>query len=578
MPAPPRPAHRQRPVHPRGHVVRGGAPRPQDIPPRPRPPSRSQGGPRNPPPPGWFSRPTKLGNSRPRLWASFLVITVLFGVVLGRVAELQILKGPAYQQISDGQRTRVVDVHPHRGSILDRQGRPLAETVDASAVFADPSMVTDPAVVAEALAPLLGVSDVDLLRKISDREKRFVYLARKAPLDLADQIMALELPGIGTLPESRRLYPQGRAAASVVGFSGVDGEGLAGVEYWYDDLLAGSDGRMLIAAGAQGQRIPGGSTVEQPAVAGSDVVLTLDRDIQFVAQRAIADQVARHKADRGMIVVLNPKTGEVLAMASAPTVDPASPGGSPAEAQGNPAVTHALEPGSVNKVVTAAAALEEGIVTPTSTVVVPPELQIYDKTFTDSHSHGILNLTFAGVVAKSSNIGTIKVAQRLGEDRMYEYLRKFGFGSRTGLGFPGETPGIVPEPKDWSGTSLGAIAIGNGVVVNAVQMAEVLATIANGGIRIAPTLVKETVGPEGERVEPDRPEGERVVSESTADAMTAMLEAVVSPRGPRRRRPCPATESPARRVRRTVSSRAVCSTCPTSRASCRRTTRSLPSP
>ena len=465
-----------------------------------------------------------------RLLHALVVVAFALVVLAGRLVQLQGLESTTYAAKAERQRLRKVELVATRGAILDRAGRPLAMNVDARAVYADPKLVEDAAKTARELQPLLRIKAHEIQAKLT-RTGRFVYLARGVDPETARQVMALKAPGIGTLPETKRVYPNQALGAAVVGFVGREGDGLGGIEYALDDALAGKPGEELVEEDNAGRRIPAGEHHVTPPVAGTSQVLTIDRDIQWQAERAIAAQVQKTRAKSGQIIVMDIKTGEILALAVAPTFDPNRPTASPPERRGNPALSQVYEPGSVNKVITAAAALEEGILAPDSTVIVPPSIRVSNHTFTDAHKHGTLKMTFTGVLAESSNIGTIGVAQRLGKDKLYEYLRRFGLGERTGIRFPGESPGLLPQPQDWWSTAMGTIPIGQGVAATSLQVAAAYAAIANGGIRVQPSLVKGSMDANGVLQPAPAPRQTRAVSAATAAKVTAMLEAVTSEEG-----------------------------------------------
>ncbi len=462
---------------------------------------------------------------RHRLMHGLFGVGALLAVLAGRLVQLQGLDATAYAAKAEQQRLRKVALAPDRGRILDRNGVELALDVDARAVYADPKLVEDPAGSAARLAPLLALKPAEIEAKLR-KPGRFVYLARGVDVGLAQRILDLEVPGVRTVPEARRVYPNGALGAAVIGFVGRDGTGLGGVEFALDDQLTGTPGEMLVEEDTDGRQIPGGERRIRPAVAGTTQMLTIDRDIQWQAERVLAAQVRSTRAKGGQILVLDARTGEVLALAVTPSFDPNDHRRAPAGALGNPAVSTVYEPGSVNKVITAAAALETGLLRPDSTVVVPPSIRVADKTFTDVHAHGTERLTFTGVLAKSSNIGTIGIAQRLGTGVVYDYLRRFGFGTRTGIRFPGESAGLLPHPDEWSGSQAGTVPIGQGVSATSLQIAAAYAAIANGGVRVAPSLVRGSVGPDGVLHPVPRPAQTRAVSAATAAALTRMLEAV----------------------------------------------------
>lgn len=501
--------------------------------PRPAPHRARATSPRRPAPP---RRPvnrrpaTRRADPRKRLLHGLFVVAIVLAVLAGRLVQLQGFDSTVYAEKAAKQRLRNITLAATRGSILDRDGRPLALNVDARAVYADPKFVTDVTKAAAALAPLLGVPAKELRPKLR-RATRFVYLARGVDPEVARRIVAAKVPGIGTLPETKRVYPNDALAASVIGFVGREGNGLGGVEYALDADLRGKPGEEVVEEDTAGRQIPSGAHRTTPPVPGRNAVLTIDRDIQWQAERVLADQVAKTRAKRGQIVVMDVKSGEILAMAVAPTFDPNNPTDSPADLRGNPALSQVYEPGSVNKVITAAAALETGLVTPDTHVVVPPSVRIANKTFTDAHAHGTLDMTFTGVLAESSNIGTIGIAQRLGKETLYDYLRKFGLGERTGIRFPGESPGLLPQPHEWWSTAIGTIPIGQGVAATSLQVAAAYAAIANGGVRVQPSLIRGSMNADGTMTPAPAPKRVRAVSAKTARQVTRMLEAVVSKDG-----------------------------------------------
>lgn len=461
----------------------------------------------------------------------------LFG---GRLLDLQAVQAPANAARAEAGRLRTVELPAARGAITDVHGTVLATSVDARNVTADQTLVTDPAGAAAALAPLLGLDAAgrqELQQRLTGT-KRFTYLARQVTPQTWDQIKALQLPGIFSEPTTRRVYPAQGLAASVVGFVGREGDGRGGIELAYQKELAGLDGVLTYESGAGGRQIPTGSAAEQEPVAGSDVRLTIDRDIQWQAQHLLEARVKASNADSGTVIVMDTRTGAIKALATAPTFDPGDLRAASADDIGNRALSDIYEPGSTSKIMTAAAVLEEGALTAGSTVVVPASrngtsvgLKLGDKVFHDHADHGTERLTFTGVLAKSSNIGTIIAAKKIGKDRLYGYLKKFGIGEPTGLGFPGESKGLLTPPATWSQEQFGTVAFGQGLSLNAVQAASVFATIANNGVRVQPSLVAGTMAPDGSFAPAAVPRTTRVVSAETAATLRAMLESVVSDEG-----------------------------------------------
>jgi cell division protein FtsI (penicillin-binding protein 3) len=387
------------------------------------------------------------------------------------------------------------------------------------------------------LAPLLGI-DAATLQATLTGNKRFVYVAKAVTPEVWNQVRNLDLPDTTGLPgifgesTSKRIYPGGETAANVVGFVGADGKGLGGLEYSLDKTLAGRAGKATFEMSAGGRRIPSGVDSEHDAVPGQDVALTIDRDIQWTAQQAIARAVKATSSQSGTVIVLDPHTGDVLAMATVPTFDANAAGSAPAAALGNRALSEPYEPGSTGKVITASALLEEHVITPATKITVPNRYCRAGKCFKDFENHGTEHLTYAGTIAKSSNIGTIRAAERLGNlKRLYPYLHKFGVGQPTGLGLPGEAAGALLPTNQWSATSGYTMAFGQGYSVNTVQMASVFATIANDGVRVTPRLIAGTTGADGKMDLRPGSTSFRVVSTATARTVRSMLEAVTETGG-----------------------------------------------
>lgn len=494
-----------------------GRPRPQRGPGygRPKPPRRST---------------FRLADPR-RRGAVLLIATGLVLSVFGaRLVELQAVRGETLASEALDQRLRTQEIPAMRGAILDSAGEPLALTMEARNLTADQTLVTDPAAVADQLGPILGVApDVLAARLTGDR--RFIYVAKGLTPETWDRIAALRLPGLFSEQTSRRVYPAGDLAANVVGFVGADGKGLGGMEFADEKLLAGTPGTQTYERGPGGRVIPTANSSVTDAQPGTSIRLTIDRDIQFVAQQAIASTVRKARADSGSVVVMDPHTGQILALASVPTFNPNKVASATDGNRGNRALTDVFEPGSTSKVMTLSAVINEGKATPYSVIHVPSVLNRGGDTFHDDHPHGGLDLTLAGIMAKSSNIGTILASERIGGKKLYKYAKKFGIGEPTGLNFPGEANGYIPPHDKWSPTSMPTIAFGQGLSVNAVQAASVFATIANDGVRVEPSLVSEYVLPDGTTQVPPAPKTTRVVSAATAKQVRAMLEMVVGPGG-----------------------------------------------
>jgi cell division protein FtsI (penicillin-binding protein 3) len=462
-------------------------------------------------------------------------VAFVLSLFAGRLVQLQGIESKGYAEAAVRQRLSRIDLPAVRGPITFAQGQSLAMTVDARVIYADPVMV-DAArrnQIASSLASMFGLNAADLLRKLtpSSKNNRYVELVHHVEPDRARMVTAMDFKGIGTLREYRRVYPGGMLAANVSGFVNGDGDGGAGLESSENKLLKGRSGWQKVELSENGQRIPMGEDQQSKPIPGRGIRLTLDRDIQWKAQDAIARQVKATHAQSGSVIVMDPRTGQVVAMATAPTFDPATYYKAKPVNLGNRVVQEGFEPGSTSKVITAAAAMEAGGVTPETAFTVPDHLRRYDRVFHDSETHPTERLTFGGVLAKSSNIGTILASERVSPSQLYQYMRAFGYGQKTGVGLPGESPGLLKPVDQWWGTDRFSIAFGQSVSVNALQTASVYATIANGGVRVTPNLVAGTTDDHGTLTPAARPASRRVIKQSTADALTKMLEGVTTKEG-----------------------------------------------
>jgi cell division protein FtsI (penicillin-binding protein 3) len=470
------------------------------------------------------------GGFRPRVRLIFLLacLVLAFVLIAGRLVWVQGLNSSRYVALASLQRDRTLTLPATRGEILDRNGQVLAMSVDAKTVIADPHQISDPKAESLALAPLLGVPAGTLAATLSNGSG-YAYLARQIDPHLAARVMALRLPGITDIDEPQRVYPDGQLAAHVLGFlGGTRGRGLAGLESVYNGLLAGRAGQEQIQADPQGQEIVSAHSQVIPPVQGSDLILTLDQDIQYEAETALAQAMQSYKARAGSIVVMDPATGNVLALANAPTFDPGNFATATAQDLTDRAVSDVYEPGSTNKVITASAALESGAVTTQTVVTVPNSIYVNGSRFHDAETHGTLELTLPQILEQSSNVGTIRIAMQVGAPRMDDYLQKFGYGKPTGIGLPGESGGILPSLANWSGTTLPTAAIGQGVALTVMQMMSVYSTVANGGVRVTPRIVAATRDAAGRLRPVKRATPHRVIQAATASTITSMLLNVVN--------------------------------------------------
>jgi cell division protein FtsI (penicillin-binding protein 3) len=464
-------------------------------------------------------------------WGLVFMVGLLV-VVIGRLAYLQGVDGRQYTEAAVQSRLHTYPIAALRGQILDAKGRALAYTVDASRVVADPTVVDDPAKTARELSPLVDVPADDLLAKLT-RKTRYVVLASQISTAKTDAISALELPGVAFEDDPVRLYPAGLVGGQVVGFVGRDGTGLAGVEHAFQKQLAGTDGQRRVEVGSGGNPIPSGIDESSPATDGSTVNLTLDEDLQYVTDQRLAQACQDGATTHASAVVLDVHTGHVVAMGSCPGYDPGKYSQTDPDLLGNPAVSDVFEPGSVMKAVTLSAVLQEGVANPDTVLTVPDSIQAGDAVVKDAENHDPIQWTVTGILAHSSNVGTITLERQLpgGNATLEKYLRAFGVGSKTGLGLPGESAGILQSSKDWTASRAGNVPIGQGVSVTTLQLASIYQTIANGGVRIPPRIVASITAPDGTVTREQPPAGARVISAATADKMTYMLESVLSRHG-----------------------------------------------
>ncbi|MFI0513350.1 cell division protein FtsI (penicillin-binding protein 3) [Streptomyces canus] len=539
----PGPARPERSARPAGRPRPGPGARPARRPSAPRPAA---------------PKTIRLGSPRPRLRLVGLALTLVLAAFVVRLLQVQAVDASTYAAKAEQNRYVGYTLAAERGGITDRDGVALATSEDAYDITADPTLFSrkqlkiddGPEQAAALLAPILGQEQEAIVKKLrpKDENLRYVLLANRQTPQVWKQIKDLKsalatksetdpgtanvLAGVLSVPTTKRVYPNGDLAAGILGWVNADGKGGGGVEQQLNSLLAGKDGKIRYAQSG-GRQVPTVGSTETPAVPGSDVELTIDRDIQWAAQQAITDQVKKSKADRGYVIVQDTRTGQVLAMANSPGFDPNDLSKASSVNMGNAALQDAYEPGSTAKIMSMAAVLEQGVATPLTHVIVPNRLHRGDRLFKDDIDHETWYLTLNGVLAKSSNIGTILATGQLGKTQaqanqvLYSYLRKFGLGRYSGLDFPGETPGILAKPADWSTSQQYTIPFGQGVSLNAMQAASVYSTIANGGVRIEPTLVRGTKGPDGRFTPAAKPKETRVVSARTARTLAQMLESVV---------------------------------------------------
>jgi cell division protein FtsI (penicillin-binding protein 3) len=460
----------------------------------------------------------RVANRRIRLLAALFAL--VFAIAVARAGWLQAIRANALTNMAANQHRETIGVPAHRGTIYDRLGFQLALGSPATTVYANPRQISDPRLVALAAGRTLGVDPDALYPLLTDQSKGFVYVQRQADPEKAQALQQQNIVGLGFYPEEKRIYPQGRVGSSVVGYAGVDNKGLAGLELSLDRVLTGRTGEKTIV------KDPFGRTLEvvgsKPRSDGRDVYLTIDHTLQGQVERILNETVGHWSAKSASAVVMDPRTGGILALAVAPGYDANRFSKVADDRKRNRAVTDTYEPGSTFKIVTISGALETGQVTPDTKFTLPYQIQVADRKIHDAEPRGTETMSVHQILSRSSNVGVVTIAEALGKERIASWIQRFGFGRRTGVEFPGETKGIVVPPARWSGSTIGNVPIGQGIAVTPLQMIAAYGAIANNGVWVQPHLV-EKVGPE-RAAEPER---RRIMTVRTAIEVRKMLREVV---------------------------------------------------
>ncbi|HET7567476.1 MAG TPA: penicillin-binding protein 2 [Gaiellaceae bacterium] len=466
--------------------------------------------------------PAKVVNSRLRLL--LLLVLLAFAALFVRAAYIQTVRASSLAAKAQQQTKATVVLPAGRGTIFDRLGTPLALGEQATTIVADPMQITNPRKVSRIVAKTLGLKASTLYPQLANRKLGFVYVERKAPPEKANALAAKKLVGFTFVPEERRVYPQGTVAAPVLGYAGIDNQGLAGLELELDKQLSGTPGKETVVRDALGAVVD--TTAEQPARNGNDVFLTLDNKIQAQAEQVLQQTMRQWHAKDATALVLDPRTGAVLAMAMEPGYNANAFARALAKGmQSNHAITDVFEPGSVFKVVTIGGALSEGLVTPQTKFTLPYSIRVADRVIHDAEPRPTETMTVAQILQRSSNVGAVTIAEKLlGQKRLQQWISRFGFGEKTGIDFPGESAGLLPSY--WSGSTIGNVPIGQGISVTAIQLASVYAAIANGGLWIQPHLVDHVLGEK-----PSAPTKRRILSPRVDAELLKMLKGVVSEQG-----------------------------------------------
>ncbi len=466
--------------------------------------------------------------SNKRLAIIIWLIVIFFVSVLVKTFNVQINKHNSYVKQANNQRERDIRLLANRGYIYDRNRDKFAITTKKDTVFATPYLVEDKDKAAKALSPILKQSRSDIYEKLS-KPGGFVFLKRKVNKSTADKIKYLKIEGIDLYKENERSYPLGRNASQLLGFVGMDNEGLSGLELEYDKTLKGRIGRLKDEKDAFGKTIPGTRGQYLKPIDGNSLVLTVDREIQHKAQVELAKAIREFEALSGSVTVINPQTGEIYAMASFPNFNLNNYKKASKESMKNRAVINLYEPGSTLKIIPAASSIAEGVYQSDSSFYLPPTLNVAGKNIKEAHERGAVNFTLSQIVAESSNVGISKVALKLGKKRFYSYLKKFGLLEKTGIDYPGEISGYVAKPEHWYGPTIATIAFGQGIAVTPLQLARAYGAIANGGKLKKPYLVRKVLSPAGKTVKIYKPKTlKKVMSNKASFETILMLEKVVA--------------------------------------------------
>jgi cell division protein FtsI (penicillin-binding protein 3) len=464
-------------------------------------------------------------NKKRAVILGIVIVSGFLGVSF-RLVDIMLFNHERYVAKAKNQQIKKEIIPVKRGIIYDRRGRELAVNLDAESIYCDPSDIQSPDRLASALSGAMNKAPEAILAKFN-ADKRFNWIERKMSIEETQKIKELKLKGIGFVPEIKRYYPKGSLASHIIGFVNMDNSGLEGIEQRYDGYLGAKSGKAYVFKDAKGNALSDGMTNE---IKGNNTVLTIDEGLQYIVEKNLDLAMAKWRAASATAIMMNPYTGEILAMANRPTFDINNPADVTAQQRRNRGITDCYEPGSTFKIIAGAAALEEKTANPdTKYDCSAGSIEIGGKRIRDSHKHGVLS--FKEVIQKSSNVGTIKIGLGLGKDRLYEYIRLFGFGEKTGIDLPGEVSGLVRPPAKWSGMSIGAISIGQEVAVTPLQVLRAYSAIANGGSLVKPYLVSEIRSPENITLYRAIPESRRIISEKSAAVFKEILKTVTEDGG-----------------------------------------------
>jgi cell division protein FtsI (penicillin-binding protein 3) len=465
-----------------------------------------------------------------RIFVVLLAFLLFFILIIFQAYRLQIVEREKLERLARRQRNKVETLLPKRGIIYDRNGKELAISIDVDSVYCTPNKVKDLRRLSSSLAPILRMSEKEIQNRINTN-RGFIWLKRMISPEESDKIKGMGFEEIGIIHEKRRFYPNKALAGHILGFVGVDSQGLEGLERLYDDILKGEPQELIVEKDAHGKIVQVNINSDQKGIEGNNLVLTIDRSIQYLTEQALERAVVKTGAVSGIAIVMNPLNGEILAMANYPSFNPNVFWNFKPDQWRNRAVTDAFEPGSTFKVFMAASAIEEGVARPDTMVFCENgSMSLYGKTIHDHNGHGWL--TLSGIIRVSSNIGASKIGIKLGAEKLYRNIQNFGFGKKTGIDLPGENPGILRDFRKWSPIDVATISFGQGISVSAIQLITAFSAIANGGKLITPWVVKEITDSKGNLIRKTEPEIKRIVlSTKTCDLVKSMLRDVVSENG-----------------------------------------------
>ena len=467
----------------------------------------------------------KVNNNinRKRIYFLFFLFIIAFVFIVYKLVSIQYFYASEYKIYADYQHMEEFIVNSNRGKIFDRNGVELATSLIEKTVYANPRLVISPDKEAEALSDILGLDYGTVKSKLEDKNLGFVYLKRQISSETADLISELNLPGIYIQNENKRYYPQGDLAASIVGFTGLDNNGLNGIELEYEKILRGVDGKYIIEKDVYGQIIPGSNNNYISPVDGGNIVLTIDSQIQFILQKKLEEVVNDYEALRAIGVIMNPKNGDVYAMAEYPGFDPNNYQDYEQDRYKNLGISYTYEPGSTFKIVNIASAIDNGTIGVQQSFNLPPSIQVGDKVIKELFRSYNVNFTTGEIIKYSSNVGAVTSALSMGKQLFYESIKEFGFGAKTGINMPGEENGLLYHYKEWPSSMIGALAIGQSISITPIQLVRAAGVLANGGYLVTPNVVQEIELPAEEIEYPDMAESSSIIGRETSQALRDMM-------------------------------------------------------